>query len=318
MIFRYFALGLSFFVAGMIFLLPFSAHSQGGEVVEYVGSNGAINWTSGMVVVESTSDESGSRYKACLASKVTAQRSLVEVIGQVRVDSESTVQEGVLTQDLIRSTVSGKLRGGRVLSRVVNSDGTCTVKMSVALAGPLAKAIFQQKAINKKTGKNRQHSSVENFEKSMALVENAIEPLKKEIAQLKERMALIEQILNHKPDLVKKLDQEHAVDLPTGLVVDVRGRNFIPSMSPKLRDEGGRVVFPVEPGGSQLLSLFMNDLSVAQNHPRVGGRPLIVKALNAWQDSRTEIVLDVASIKKIADLVKGKGAGNFPLIIVLD
>jgi hypothetical protein len=310
-------ISLIFAVTFSIFLSPSLAISAAGEVVEYIGSNGAVNWTKGQVVVESTSDESRSRFKACRASMVTAQRELIEVIGQVRVDSQTVVNEGVLTKDLITSTVRGKLRGGRVLARTRNSDGTCTIKMSVAMAGPLASMIFQHQEKTKPQAPPKQPPVRSAEELAADLL-----PLQKTIAKLGERIGLIEELLKAQPELVTKINKSAIAQIPTGLVVDVRGSNFIPSVSPKLRELSGTIVFPkssaLNQSNGQLVSLFMNDLSRAQNHPKVGERPLVVKALQTWEKSRTELVLDVKSANKVTQLLKSGLSGKFPVIIVLD
>ncbi|MBF0193267.1 MAG: hypothetical protein HQL71_01870 [Magnetococcales bacterium] len=310
-------LSILFTVTLTLFFIPLSAISATGEVIEYIGSNGAINWSKGQVVVESTSDESRSRYKACRASMVTAQRELIEVIGQVRVDSETIVNEGVLSKDLIKSTVRGKLRGGRVIARTRNSDGTCTVKMSVAIAGPLASMIFQHQDKTQKPEQPTRPTVRNAQELAMDLL-----PLQKSIAKLDERIGKIEELLQSQPDLVNNLNQIVATQLPTGLVVDVRGSNFIPSVSPKLREINGKIIFPENSALSQsnghLVSLFMNDLSRAQNHPKVGERPLVIKALQTWEKSRTELILDDNSANKVTQLVNNGLSGKFPVIIVLD
>ncbi|MBF0380752.1 MAG: hypothetical protein HQL69_07030 [Magnetococcales bacterium] len=300
-----------------LFLLPLTAISATGQVVEYIGSNGAINWTKGQVIVESTSDESRSRFKACRASIVTAQRDLVEVIGQIRVDSQTVVSEGVLTEDAIRSTVRGQLRGGRVLARTRNPDGTCTVKMGVAISGPLASLIFQ----NQNKSKPKVQPPKPPVRTADELAADLL-PLKNLISKLDERIGKIEELLEAQPELVAQIHESAVAHIPTGLVIDVRGSNFIPSVSPKLRELSGTIIFPenseLNQNSGQLVSLFMNDLSRAQNHPRVGERPLVIKALQTWEKSRTELVLDIKSANKVTQLMNSGMTGKFPVIIVLD
>ena len=65
----------------------------------------------------------------------------------------------------------------------------------------------------------------------------------------------------------------------TGLVVDARGSNFIPSLSPNIRRLRGGIVYP-DPaarkslmGEGRLVALFARDVDFALGHPRVGDRP---------------------------------------------
>ncbi len=293
----------------LLLVAPFAAYGATGEVVEYIQGNGAVNWTRGQVVVESTAGENRSRYKACRASIVAARRDMVEMIGQVRIDSDTLISDGVLQKELIRSTLSGQLRGGRVIGRQMNPDGTCSVKLSVALSGPLARMIF-----------GRDLPVVEKVEKSPPSAEPS--QWSRELARLQERVAKLEELLNKRPELAEEVARQRSEAEPTGLVIDVRGSNFVPSMLPRLRDGSGAVIFPQDGGQAmgegRLLSLFMNDLTEAQNHPRVGAKPLLIKAAQTWTEAATEMVLDAASAARLAGLAKTGLLGRLAMIIVMD
>lgn len=350
---RSFLLKLLSTIAFCVLFYSQPAQSAAGDVVEVINGNGVVNWSRGSIFVESTADENRSRYKACRASIVVAQRELVEIIGQLRVDSKTVVSEGVLAKDLILSTIRGSLNGGRVVGREINGDGTCTVKMSLALAGVLARNIFAKHNQNNqlKPAVIRQSVSI-----PIKPLQTALLPIQQDIIELKERLdgfeqrldgtkgllpqisgsraregdindleqrlQHIERLLQSKPELVAKVAKVVAEKIPTGLVIDARGSNFLPSMFPTLRDMNGTIVFPVAPSvasqNGELLALFMNDLSTAQNHPRVGSRPLVLKALRTWDDTRTEIILDRQASNRVTQLVKSGGMGHVPMIIVND
>lgn len=293
-----------------------------GEVVEYIGGQGGVSWTRGRVMVDSTAAERGSRYKACRASTVVAQRDLVEIIGGVRVDSETLVQDNILSKDVIRATVQGRLRGGQVVGRQMNADGTCTISMEVALAGPLASGVYAYQGEGAQTG----HRYVPGVHPFLSVLDWFVSPAyasqapwKKDLDALQLRLDRLEHLLRTQPALASQVAASGEV---TGLVVDARGNNFTPSMSPKLRRGKGAVLYPGRhPTARQegrLVALFMNDLLVAQTHPRVGARPLVVKAARTWGKQRTEIVLGKAEAAQVETLVKEKILDFFPVVIVLD
>lgn len=69
----------------------------------------------------------------------------------------------------------------------------------------------------------------------------------------------------------------------TGLLVDARGLNCVPHLLPRLVDAGGRVLYGAEWVSPEArtkvgVAAFFSGLERASAHPRVGDRPLVVKA----------------------------------------
>jgi hypothetical protein len=69
----------------------------------------------------------------------------------------------------------------------------------------------------------------------------------------------------------------------TGLLVDARGLGCVPHLMPRLVDAGGRVLYGAEwvsPEARTKLGVaaFFTGLERASAHPRVGDRPLVIKA----------------------------------------
>ena len=67
----------------------------------------------------------------------------------------------------------------------------------------------------------------------------------------------------------------------------------------------------------QLVSLFTRDLETARRHPVVGDRPLVLKGLRTWGDSRTEIVLGNESSEQLTGLVQKGFLNDAGVVIVL-
>ena len=122
---------------------------QFGDAVEWVSASGNINWSQGQVVSEGVglaSERVRSRAKArilaCRAAIVDAQRNLLETTKGVRIESETMVENYMLKSDRIRTRVSGIIKGARLKSKKIESDGTCVVKMVMPMEGKLASTIY--------------------------------------------------------------------------------------------------------------------------------------------------------------------------------
>jgi hypothetical protein len=95
----------------------------------------------------------------------------------------------------------------------------------------------------------------------------------------------------------------------TGLVVDARGLEARPAMSPKVVDESGKEIygsamvnrdFAVQQG----MAGYAKDLSAAQGNNRVTDNPLTVKAIKAEGPGRSDIVISNADASKLMDAAK--------------
>ncbi|KAA0258136.1 hypothetical protein FHQ18_07000 [Deferribacter autotrophicus] len=80
-------------------------------------TNPSAVFSLGYIRVIGESEAGQRRYAALRAAKVIAQRDLLEVIQGVTVAGDTTVQNGLLVNDVIRSTVQGFLQGARECGR---------------------------------------------------------------------------------------------------------------------------------------------------------------------------------------------------------
>ena len=92
----------------------------------------------------------------------------------------------------------------------------------------------------------------------------------------------------------------------TGLVVDARGLQARPAMSPKILDEDGKEVYGSmnvdrEYAVQQGMSGYARDLTAAQSNPRVTNNPVTVKGLKADGQGRSDIVIS----NSIATAIRG-------------
>jgi len=90
----------------------------------------------------------------------------------------------------------------------------------------------------------------------------------------------------------------------TGLVVDARGIQARPAMSPRIIDESGREIYGSmnverEYAVQQGMSGYARDLTAAQSNPRVTNNPLSVKGVKTEGAGRSDIVIANADAEKI-------------------
>ena len=107
----------------------------------------------------------------------------------------------------------------------------------------------------------------------------------------------------HKPVPFSK-KKAPADEVYTGLVVDARGLQGRPAISPKIFDENGAEVYGTllvtkDYAMKQGISGYARDLTAAQSNPRVTNNPLTVKAITAEGASMTEFKISNEDAKQI-------------------
>jgi hypothetical protein len=90
----------------------------------------------------------------------------------------------------------------------------------------------------------------------------------------------------------------------TGMVVDARGLQARPAMSPKVVDENGKEVYGSmnvdrEYAVQQGMSGYARDLTAAQGNPRVTNNPVSVKGVKSEGPGKSDIVISNADAEKI-------------------
>lgn len=317
-----------------IALLLLTAPAFADDYVEWVGANSGVNWSEAKVQAEGAgaapkgAPPSTARMMACRAAVVDAQRNLLESIKGVRVDGTTVVANMMVKSDTIKTSVNGMLRGARIVNRDPQSDGSCIVTMTAPMGGQFATDVYQQVFTMKPISRIESPLGAlgQLVDAGLALIAppvyadtTPVQPAwQASIDKLSSRVSAIEDLLSSYPALVDAGNKG-----PTGLVIDARGSNFIPSMSPKIRQLRGGIIFPNEKqqierrDRGQLVSLFTRDLDTARRHPVVGERPIVLKGLRTFGDTRTEIVLGTESAERLETLVNNGFLDDAGVIIVL-
>jgi hypothetical protein len=115
-----------------------------------------------------------------------------------------------------------------------------------------------------------------------------------------------------------------ASEIFTGLVVDARGIQARPAMSPRIIDEKGQEVYGSmnverEYAVQQGMSGYARDLTAAQSNPRVTNNPVSVKGLRTEGAGRSDIVIADAEAERIRAGADNQGfLKKCRVMIVLD
>ena len=179
------------------------------------------------------------------AAIVDAQRNLAEQINGVQVDAETTVENFVTTSDVVKTKVSALVKGATVVEEQLMPDGSYHVVMSMPMYGTQGLSSAIMPAIRQNTPPTPPPPVIS--------------------------ATITAQI------------QTSGVGY-TGVIVDASGMGLKPSFSPVIYDTNGRAIYGVsninyDQAISQGMVGYSNSLSSAQTLPRIGGSPLVVKAV---------------------------------------
>ena len=251
-------------ITAVVFIVPAGASAQlvGSvkDVVDSVGSTGKVDWTTSVITAvgigappAQPANPAQARAMAERAAQVVALRNLLEAVKGVRVDSATTVENFIVTSDVVKTQVNGIVQGATIMDKKYMSDGSVEVTVGMKLTGALADA-------------------------------------------------LIPKTPNAAPGAAPAATPPPGVQgqLYTGLVVDARGLGVRPAMAPKILNEDGREVY----GSAQInrdwavregmAGYLKGDPASVQTNPRVADKPLVVKAIKASGEGRTDLVISNA------------------------
>ena len=105
---------------------------------------GQINWVEGYIsaVGEGTATPSGNKVKdqlrAVRAATILAQRALLETVKELKIDSETKVQNRMVQEDVINTRIEGTIQGAEIVKQDVRWEGDtpiATVELRICLSG---------------------------------------------------------------------------------------------------------------------------------------------------------------------------------------
>jgi len=144
---------LVFFIISLFVLAAGSASAQLvgtiTDVIEPTGSSGKVDWTTGVITAvgigappAQPANAAQARAMAERAAQVVAYRNLLEAVKGVRVDSTTTVENFMVTSDVIQTDVNGIIQGATVMDKKYMSDGSVEVTVGMKLTGALADSLL--------------------------------------------------------------------------------------------------------------------------------------------------------------------------------
>lgn len=258
------------------------------EFVETVGIKGSINWSQGIITAtgigsppEKYYGKPQARPMALRAAQLDAYRNLLEVTKGVRIDSVTLVKDSMVESDMIQSQVSGMVKGAQIVKKEYLSDGTVEVTLAMSFRGGFAQLILPKDI--------KQVSEIKTIPPAPPA------PAEKEKEKVREASV---------PPSPKPSIPTPAPTIYTGLVVDARGLNTRPAMSPKILDESGQEVYGSayvsrEFAVQQGMAGYAKDLTASQTNPRVTNEPLTVKGLKTEGTGQCDLVISNSDAAKI-------------------
>lgn len=265
-------------IVGLLFLFAGVGFCQEkvsiNDWVEKVGQ-GSVNWSAGYIEavgIGAPSDKSigkaNARPMAMRAAKVDAYRNLLEITKGVQVDSATTVKSFTVESDVINTQVNGLVKGAQVVKTDYMSDGTVEVTLRIPLyGGILAQTIMP-----------------------LAIAKPPVPPAPS--------------VLEAPAPAITAPAAPAAPVAYTGMVVDARGIQARPAMSPRVFDEDGKEVYGSanvdrEYAVQQGMSGYARDLNAAQSNQRVTVNPITVKALKTSGPGKSDLIISNADAQQI-------------------
>ena len=127
---------------------PLGLQTASGDYIE-----GFVDWSEQVLVVygsaatpEHISNPVQKRLMGFRGAKVVAYRNLLEMVGQVQVNSETRVQNFMVENDSISVRIQGLIRGARVRtgSQSQSEDGAYRLALELPLRGEFSSAILPE------------------------------------------------------------------------------------------------------------------------------------------------------------------------------
>lgn len=217
--------------------------------------NNGVNWTKGSAAditamgIGLAPENAGVRGEALArrAAMVDAYRNLAEIIQGVQIDSDTLMEDLIVTSDTVNASVSALVKGATIIAEGTNYDGSYYVMMSVPLYGKKSLASVALAEVSR-------NLRYEDFEE----VEETTLP-KKEVRAIRKSAY-------------------------TGVVVDADDLGLEPTFAPVIYDTNGRIVYGLQNldydlAVSKGMVGYANELFDATSGSRAGDNPLVVKAV---------------------------------------
>lgn len=267
-----------------------------GAAVEPVGP-GQVNWTTGLVTAvgvgampENAVNRAQARAMAERAAFSVAIRNLLEAVKGIQVDSATLIENMIVSNDVVKTRISGLVKGAQAIKKEVQPDGSVEVTVGLSLTGELFDAVVAK-----------------DFGRKPPMAPAVPVPAAPPSPPLP---APAPPPAGTPPPAVAATPPAPAAAPPppgeayTGLLVDARGLGLKPALAPRLFDEQGKELYASEVlDRNQAVQAgvagYAKDLVAGSRQPRVTDNPLIVKGVRASGNKATDVVLSEDGVKAI-------------------
>jgi hypothetical protein len=250
----------------------------------------------GYVQVVGVSEEGQSRYKAMRAATVVAQRDLLEIMEGLRLSGETTVRDGMLQSDDIRTSISGFLRGAVKCGEKYHSDrqyAEVCMKLNIRGKGGLYDVILpliKEKKIQRVTpGLPTDYYKPKLIPKVVG-TEVIEETVQKKIPGIGGKPAIVTETVTETAAVVKEVPPVAPAVIFDGLIVDVRDFKFRPALVNTVVTDGEKVVF--DP--SKILSAILVERGCGGFTTDPGKAKAL---LQSWGSTKPMIIKGVGVVK---------------------
>ena len=225
---------------------------------------GCIDWANGVFYavgfgVPNTKFKSAAQrnYSAQVAAEQVAMRNLLRLVETTLLDSETTVQDGMLESDRIRTKIKGQIRQVQMMGAPrYMSDGSVSVIMKMQMR-EVIKVLAEDPRI-------KAFSAPHEIQAPQALGSTST-----------------------------------ASGVFTGLLIDARGTEISPALSPKVLNEDGDVIYGFADVDRQFsleqgMMGYLKDPQAARSNERIKDRPFEIKALHSSGKNNADLVISNA------------------------
>lgn len=201
----------------------------------------------GYIQVVGVSEEGQSRYQAMRAATVVAQRDLLEIMEGLRLSGQTTVRDGMLQSDDIRTSISGFLRGAMKCGEKYHSDrryAEVCMKLNIRGKGGLYDVILpliKENKIQRVTPELPTDVYKPKLIPKVVGTEVVQETVQQKVPGVGGKPAIVTETVTETAAVVKQVPPPAVIF--DGLIVDVRDFKFRPALVNTVVTDGEKVVF---------------------------------------------------------------------------
>ncbi|MGE5342177.1 MAG: LPP20 family lipoprotein [Candidatus Omnitrophota bacterium] len=298
------------------------------DLISDLGNGASMNWTKMVLRVtgngfgtERVADLGRRKKLAQRAAQLDAYRNLLEAVKGVRVTSDTTVEDLMLSDDSIRASAEGMVKGMQVVKVAYANDGGCTVTVEINLD---ESGNFLLAALNDRNVKVKDNYPTIDWVAQRKELNRLKRQYASQSAELNERNDMMNQANQEVAILKKELNDQHVKMTAllekkesiekanyTGILVDARGLDLKPAMATSIYTENNGKMCGIgnSPGKTGKDTYLRGNVEwVKKNkNEKIGPNPLVVKCIKPVNQSDLMISNeDAQKIEWISGLLGNK------------